>query len=417
MPQGPAAQTVRCGDRIVSITIDLQHMVQEDAATILSYASPYNVQLELIDGTGTLPRQLAAQSPAAHNASGSSNTTASSSAQQHHPLYRASSQDDVATIERNARRKLFVTSQQQQQQQDEISNYPTLKLEAPVAVGDNAGPVSAATSSPTTTTTTTTVHRENETLQQRANTATPAPNPIVTSTNHIEVISVVQQPEKIIMPPTEVIVVTTPPPIINKRTKHLTKHPDSEPTKTEESCAAVTDESPATPLQAVVQEVNETTTHLQRMNSINSSGIRRDAAGIPQEIPEQMFAAAMAARGNRKSTGPTVLAAAVEDAATDDAIDVLTTTVVEDEANKNRTKAPPRPPARGDSLVAESSNEIKSLPSSPTVSVSVDASDVTTIDIDGSGGIALKTTDFADVVLEDQQRNVVDSNDGNKLEK
>jgi hypothetical protein len=35
------------GDRIVSINISLRHMVFEDALTILSYASPYDVQLEV----------------------------------------------------------------------------------------------------------------------------------------------------------------------------------------------------------------------------------------------------------------------------------------------------------------------------------------------------------------------------------
>lgn len=32
------------------MTIDFRHIVQEDAAAILSYASPYNVRLELAEG-------------------------------------------------------------------------------------------------------------------------------------------------------------------------------------------------------------------------------------------------------------------------------------------------------------------------------------------------------------------------------
>lgn len=71
------------GDRIVSITIDFRHIVQEDAMTILSYASPYNVQLELVDGKGFVG---ATSSPK----SGHSTLT--------HPLYRSTSQIDVNTV-------------------------------------------------------------------------------------------------------------------------------------------------------------------------------------------------------------------------------------------------------------------------------------------------------------------------------
>ncbi|CAB3362852.1 Hypothetical predicted protein [Cloeon dipterum] len=47
--RGPASESGRiaAGDRIVSISISLRHMVFEDALTILSYASPYDVQLEI----------------------------------------------------------------------------------------------------------------------------------------------------------------------------------------------------------------------------------------------------------------------------------------------------------------------------------------------------------------------------------
>ena len=67
----------------------------------------------------------------------------------------------------------------------------------------------------------------------------------------------------------------------------------------------------------------------QRQNSLTSSGIRRDAAGIPQEMPSFMMQAANAARDNRKSTGGTL----------DD--------------GKRKGKAPPRPPV-GESELDES---------------------------------------------------------------
>lgn len=93
------------GDKITSITIDFRHIVQEDAATILSYASPYNVQLELIDTNGI-----------------SSNVLSQNISQPalRHPLYRPRSQEDLNTIERNARKKLFTKDD---------NSYPTLKMD------------------------------------------------------------------------------------------------------------------------------------------------------------------------------------------------------------------------------------------------------------------------------------------------
>lgn len=93
------------GDKITSITIDFRHIVQEDAATILSYASPYNVQLELIDANGAVSNVLS------QNASQPALT---------HPLYRPRSQEDLNTIERNARKKLFTKDD---------NSYPTLKMD------------------------------------------------------------------------------------------------------------------------------------------------------------------------------------------------------------------------------------------------------------------------------------------------
>lgn len=79
------------GDRITSLTIDFQHIVQEDAMTILSYASPYNVQLELMNGNNKL------------RASGSSSKASVSPGPGRqsplvHPLCRSSSQSDRNTV-------------------------------------------------------------------------------------------------------------------------------------------------------------------------------------------------------------------------------------------------------------------------------------------------------------------------------
>lgn len=78
------------GDRITSLTIDFRHIVQEDAMTLLSYASPYNVQIELVSGN------------AKSRASGSSNADSSPRMGRQsplvHPLYRSSSQSDLNTV-------------------------------------------------------------------------------------------------------------------------------------------------------------------------------------------------------------------------------------------------------------------------------------------------------------------------------
>lgn len=53
-------------------------------------------------------------------------------------------------------------------------------------------------------------------------------------------------------------------------------------------------------------EITTSTTpasQFQRQLSINSSGIKRDAAGIPQEMPEHMMNAAMSAKDNRRGQG------------------------------------------------------------------------------------------------------------------
>lgn len=71
------------GDRILSLTIDFRHVVQEDAMTILSYASPYNIQLELVDGKGVI---------------GTTSSPKSGRSTLQHPLYRSSSQTDVSLV-------------------------------------------------------------------------------------------------------------------------------------------------------------------------------------------------------------------------------------------------------------------------------------------------------------------------------
>lgn len=303
MPQGPAANIVRIGDKITSIKIDLRHMVQEDAATILSYASPYNVQLELIDGNGVLSYSAPANSP---KSSGQRSLT--------HPLYRSSSQEDFNTIERNARKKYPTNNS------DDATNYPTLKMEQAKGA---VSPQLAKNHLPV-------AHRENEKksapkiaeekVQTRASIEAIGPDdtkkglkfgvrvlPNISDAimAHNEKSPSKGQAENENNSNVEVdaVVRRSSPPPISKRTKH---------SKVEEPSKVIPVPAPVVPSTTAVEFV--------RQGSINSSGIRRDAAGIPQEIPNQMMAAAMAARDHRKSAS------------------------IAAEIKKNKGKAPPRPP-------------------------------------------------------------------------
>lgn len=306
MPQGPAANIVRIGDKITSIKIDLRHMVQEDAATILSYASPYNVQLELIDGNGVLSYSAPANSP---KSSGQRSLT--------HPLYRSSSQEDFNTIERNARKKYPSNNS------DDATNYPTLKMEQAKGA---VSPQLAKNHLPV-------AHRENEkksspkVAEEKAQTRASIENtgPDDTKKGLKFGVRVLPNISDAILTHNEkspskgqadnennsnvevdAVVRRSSPPPISKRTKH---------SKVEEPSKVIPVPAPVVPWTT-----STTVVEFERQGSLNSSGIRRDSAGIPQEMPNQMMAAAMAAREHRKSAS------------------------IAAEIKKNKGKAPPRPP-------------------------------------------------------------------------
>ncbi|XP_055312753.1 uncharacterized protein LOC129574587 [Sitodiplosis mosellana] len=295
MPQGPAANIVHRGDKITSITIDFRHIVQEDAATILSYASPYNVQLELIDANGAVSNVLS------QNASQPALT---------HPLYRPRSQEDLNTIERNARKKLFTKDD---------NSYPTLKMDQQQQ-SIQAKPRSPATALPQ-------AHEENEKknslkkiqnyfidmVEEKFQTKASHSNDLAVGSgkkgmkfgirvlppnlngkdsgkspnkvqadndnnaniekieNHIEQVA---QPNSIVTTATTTIASPAPPEAM-KRSKN----------KSQDAKKPIQDDNKPVPFE--------------RQASINSSGIKRDAAGIPQEVPTEMMQAAMTAVNNR----------------------------------------------------------------------------------------------------------------------
>lgn len=88
--------TFSAGDRIVGVTVSFAAMVYEDALTILSYASPYDVRLEIEKAPATSTVSLPSCSPKRLGAS----TSFRNNEQRRlfHPLYRSQSIDDLTQI-------------------------------------------------------------------------------------------------------------------------------------------------------------------------------------------------------------------------------------------------------------------------------------------------------------------------------
>lgn len=94
--RGPASESgkIKAGDRIISVTVSFGSIVYEDALTILSYASPYDVKLEIEEG-GEKNVLLATSSPGKRLASASFRNGGQ---RLFHPLYRSQSIDDLTQI-------------------------------------------------------------------------------------------------------------------------------------------------------------------------------------------------------------------------------------------------------------------------------------------------------------------------------
>ncbi|KAL6440898.1 hypothetical protein ACFW04_003365 [Cataglyphis niger] len=97
--RGPASESGRIhpGDRISSVKISFRNMVYEDALTILSYASPYDVELEVESGgNGSKPTTLLKKSV------GPNPTRIC------HPLYRSQSIPELTQAHKSVAKRLFI---------------------------------------------------------------------------------------------------------------------------------------------------------------------------------------------------------------------------------------------------------------------------------------------------------------------
>jgi hypothetical protein len=84
---------ISTGDRVISVNVSFEKMVFEDAVAILSYASPYNVKIELEKSA-----QFIAIDRLPTNAIINKNTLSNTNRQLLHPLYRSHSVDDLTRI-------------------------------------------------------------------------------------------------------------------------------------------------------------------------------------------------------------------------------------------------------------------------------------------------------------------------------
>lgn len=328
MPQGPAVNLVHRGDKITSITIDFRHIVQEDAATILSYASPYNVQIELIEGKGTLPKTI-------HQTLHQQTLT--------HPLYRSSSQEDLSTIERNARRKLFAGDE---------SSYSTLKMDQQQSTSNQMPtPTKVRTQLPQ-------AHEEHEKknslkklqhfidlveekFQTKSSSHTSQSKGATASTSPTDGKKAMKFGIRVFPPNVNDKEFGKSPSKVqadnenNANMERIDRSEDGSGAGDDHNDGVVIAEmqpsqpQPPTAAKRMKNKIDADATktkmngaEFERQTSINSSGIKRDAAGIPQEMPSEMMQAALTARDNRK---------------------VLSTNSAE-RAMKSKGKAP-RPPA------------------------------------------------------------------------
>nr|XP_008191645.2 PREDICTED: LOW QUALITY PROTEIN: uncharacterized protein LOC103312116 [Tribolium castaneum] len=270
--RGPASESGKLnpGDRINSVTISFEHMVYEDALTILSYASPYEV---IIEARGGKMFQTSGQG-----------------AQPSHPVYRSSSCTELFQVN-SAKRKLFGT---EEHSGSLSSNYSSLQKSR--------------------SNMTTLERKESESPRNR-----PKKNPPKTQMSPEQLKTQLEQRimsdhqhnlKNKVEPKVEMEVQKTEnklqkfgirvlPPEKSPKSAELSQNENNlNLEKLPIGLDEVDDKKP----QVKKRERKLTPEIFDRDHVNNSSGIKRDANGIPQEIPNYMMNAAVAARSNRKSS-------------------------------------------------------------------------------------------------------------------
>ncbi|KAG5673583.1 hypothetical protein PVAND_003618 [Polypedilum vanderplanki] len=317
-PQGPASGQINIGDRITSLTIDFRHIVQEDAMTILSYASPYNVQIELINGNNKL--RSSGSSSKGKNIDLTASPKPGRQSPLIHPLVRSSSQSDLNTIERNSRKKLF---------QNDDKDYPTLKMdkndEAAIALAATL-PMSEAhhfesekKSSPSfMQQVKTRIAKIEEKFQTRSSEKSKLQQHDMVTTMNMEEGKVNEtkayEDDEAISPDIQSTLPTT-----EQSKKGLKFGIRVLPSNVNEKLFGKKNKTPSPPLPKMENDVKidmdqidgngkmttEVTIECESFNRQGSmqASIKRDANGIPQELPSYMANAANAAKEGRNKVG------------------------------------------------------------------------------------------------------------------
>ncbi|XP_076387460.1 uncharacterized protein LOC100882583 isoform X2 [Megachile rotundata] len=310
--RGPASESgkIHPGDRIASVKISFRNMVYEDALTILSYASPYDVKLEVESGgIGSKPTTLLKKS------------VGPSAARICHPLYRSQSIPELSQSKSIAKR-LFIVDPNE----SISSNYSTM----------------------------------NSTL--KSSKSTPSKQPF--EKRHEESKSNHHKFGIKVLPALDGTVHR-----IENQNEHNTnlerrhsKKLDREKylSNTSKSSLASDKKEEAQRQQnsqVLTRPKEKTDAFEMRLSNVDTLDKGGDSSvHIPQEVPAEVHNAAMAARRNRKNSSE--LLSAQKDIES----------VEEDSKNqqKNKRKAPPPPtseynPAKKDSSIAKKECEINSI--------------------------------------------------------
>ncbi|CAG9808765.1 unnamed protein product [Chironomus riparius] len=307
-PQGPASGHINIGDRITSLTIDFRHIVQEDAMTLLSYASPYNVQLELINGNNKLRSSGSSTAETASPKPGRQSPLV-------HPLVRSSSQSDLNTIERNSRKQLG---------SNDDKDYPTLKMDkndeaaaaASSAMAESHGENEKKSPSLYQQFKTriakieekfqTRSHDKNKMHQETMNMEEGKSNDNMMKTKEDEEVIAVdaQEPDqtkKGLKFGIRVLPATMNEKLFGRSKSKSPSPPAQMENETEKSSDVKIDVDQIDGNNKMTTEVTIECENFNRQGSVTSS-VKRDANGIPQELPTFMMNAANAAREGRKSS-------------------------------------------------------------------------------------------------------------------
>ncbi|CAN7995292.1 unnamed protein product, partial [Ixodes hexagonus] len=150
--RGPANESglIKPGDRIASVTVSFANMVYEDALTILSYASPYDVKLELVK-----PNEKTNHGFPSITGSGKlslASRTSGKSQRLFHPLYRSQSIDDLTQIGKENGAAVAPSSQPKRSQSIGVTTQllKTKNLDSIASDGYNTSPKNPRAASSTT---------------------------------------------------------------------------------------------------------------------------------------------------------------------------------------------------------------------------------------------------------------------------